>query len=161
MMNTKKIQAKLKEAGLDAIVIFSEENIRYAGSFPFTDGAVVVTREKSWLLTDSRIRLKELDMDTYRAVVSMSIYTLLLDGGCEQAFQGRPVSLDFVAAEVCRCSLSVQYQISYESRAELDWSVVKIFLAMGVLAGGCSAVILSGGSHSTPPPPDTVLSSVS
>ena len=96
-----------------------------------------------WLLTDSRIRLKELDMDTYRAVVSMSIYTLLLDGGCEQAFQGRPVSLDFVAAEVCRCSLSVQYQISYESRAELDWSVVKIFLAMGVLAGGCSAVILS------------------
>ena len=96
-----------------------------------------------WLLSDSRIRLKELDRDTYRAVVSMSIYTLLLDGGCEQAFQGRPVSLDFVAAEVCRCTLSNQDQISYESRAELGWSVVKIFLAMGILAGGCSVVILS------------------
>lgn len=96
-----------------------------------------------WLLSDHRIRLKELDMDTYRAVVSMSIYTLLLDGGCEQAFQGRPVSLDFVAAEVCRCSLSNQDQITYESRAELDWSVVKIFLAMGILAGGCTVVILS------------------
>ncbi len=54
MMNTKKIQAKLKEAGLDAIVLFSDENTRYASAFHFSDGAVVVTREKSWLLTDSR-----------------------------------------------------------------------------------------------------------
>ena len=54
MSNIKKIQNKLKEFDLDAIVLFSEENIRYAAAFHFTDGAVVVTREKSWLLTDSR-----------------------------------------------------------------------------------------------------------
>ena len=54
MMNIKKIQSKLKEANLDAIVLFSDENTRYASSFHFSDGAVVVTRDKSWLLTDSR-----------------------------------------------------------------------------------------------------------
>ncbi len=54
MMNTEKIQAKLKEAGLDAIILFSDENTRYASAFHFSDGAVVVTRKKSWLLTDSR-----------------------------------------------------------------------------------------------------------
>ena len=54
MMNAKKIQAKLREAGLDAIVLFSDDNTRYASSFHFTDGAVVVTCEKSWLITDSR-----------------------------------------------------------------------------------------------------------
>lgn len=54
MKNTEKIRAKLKAAGLDAIILFSDENTRYASSFHFSDGAVVVTLEKSWLLTDSR-----------------------------------------------------------------------------------------------------------
>ena len=54
MKNTEKIRAKLIGAGLDAIILFSGENTRYASSFHFSDGAVVVTREKSWLLTDSR-----------------------------------------------------------------------------------------------------------
>lgn len=54
MKNTEKIRAKLVEAGLDAIILFSDENTRYASAFHFSDGAVVVSREKSWLLTDSR-----------------------------------------------------------------------------------------------------------
>jgi len=54
MKNTEKIRARLAEAGLEAIVLFSDENTRYASSFHFSDGAVVVTLEKSWLLTDSR-----------------------------------------------------------------------------------------------------------
>ena len=54
MKNTEKIRAKLKAAGLDAIILFSAENTRYASSFHFSDGAVVVSLEKSWLLTDSR-----------------------------------------------------------------------------------------------------------
>ena len=54
MKNTEKIKAKLREANLDAIILFSDENTRYASAFHFSDGAVVVTREKSWLLTDSR-----------------------------------------------------------------------------------------------------------
>jgi len=54
MMNTEKIKAKLRLANLDAIVLFSDENTRYASGFHFSDGAVVVTRQHSWLLTDSR-----------------------------------------------------------------------------------------------------------
>lgn len=53
-MNTKRIQEKLVEYGLDAILLFSDENTRYASRFHFTDGAVVVTRAKAWLFTDSR-----------------------------------------------------------------------------------------------------------
>ena len=54
MKNTEKIKAKLREARLDAMILFSDENTRYASAFHFSDGAVVVTRERSWLLTDSR-----------------------------------------------------------------------------------------------------------
>lgn len=53
-MNIKKIQEKLKEFGFDAILLFSDENTRYASAFHFSDGAVVVTREKGWVITDSR-----------------------------------------------------------------------------------------------------------
>lgn len=53
-MNTEKIQAKLKEKGLDAIVLFSDVNIRYACGFFITDGAVLVTTDRAWLFTDSR-----------------------------------------------------------------------------------------------------------
>ncbi len=53
-MKVEKIQEKLAENGLDAIVLFSEQNIRYAGSFYITDGAVVIRRDKAQMFTDSR-----------------------------------------------------------------------------------------------------------
>ena len=53
-MNAKKIQNKLVEKGLDAIVLFSSENIRYASNFFITGGAAVITRTRAWLFTDSR-----------------------------------------------------------------------------------------------------------
>lgn len=53
-MNTKKIQNKLGQVGLDAIVLFSSENIRYACNFFITDGAAVITKNNAWLFTDSR-----------------------------------------------------------------------------------------------------------
>jgi len=96
-----------------------------------------------WFLSQSRKRLKELDRDAYRAVLSMSVYTLLLEGGCAQTLRGRPVSLDFVAAEVCRCSVPEVADASWVKQGWLDWSTAKIFLAMGILAGGCAVVILS------------------
>ena len=40
-------------AGLDGLLITDEKNQRYAAGFPFTDGAVLVGREKAWLITDS------------------------------------------------------------------------------------------------------------
>lgn len=54
MNNIARIQAKLIENDLDALLIFDEKNQRFAAGFPFTDGALVVGREKAWLLTDSR-----------------------------------------------------------------------------------------------------------
>ena len=54
MNNIARIQQKLCENGLDALLILDEKNQRFAAGFPFTDGAVLVGREKAWLLTDSR-----------------------------------------------------------------------------------------------------------
>lgn len=54
MNNIERIQQKLIERGLDGLLISDEKNQRYATGFPFTDGAVLVGREKAWLLTDSR-----------------------------------------------------------------------------------------------------------
>ena len=54
MNNIARIQEKLIETGLDAILITDEKNQRFATGFPFTDGSVLVAREKAWLFTDSR-----------------------------------------------------------------------------------------------------------
>jgi len=54
MTRIEKIQEQLKHRELDAIVLFSGPNVRYAGQFAFDDGAVAVTRERAFLITDSR-----------------------------------------------------------------------------------------------------------
>ncbi len=54
MEHIKGIQAGMKAAGLDALLLTDPISCRYATGFFFTDGAVLVTPEKSWLLTDSR-----------------------------------------------------------------------------------------------------------
>ena len=54
MKRIETIQAKLKEQELDALVLFSSVNIRYAAQFFISNGAAVVTAEGAWLLTDSR-----------------------------------------------------------------------------------------------------------
>ena len=54
MNNVKGIQTQLAERGLDALLITGEANQRYALGFPFTDGAVIVSRDGAWLITDSR-----------------------------------------------------------------------------------------------------------
>lgn len=54
MNNVCRIQNKLEEAGLEAVLVTDEKNQRYACGFPFTDGAVLVTRKKAYIFTDSR-----------------------------------------------------------------------------------------------------------
>ena len=54
MTRIEKIREQLRQKELDAIVLFSEPNVRYAGQFAFTDGAVAVTRDSAVLITDSR-----------------------------------------------------------------------------------------------------------
>ncbi len=54
MNHIVQIQKKLEQLGLDALLLTDEKNQRYAAGFPFTDGFVLVSREKAWLITDSR-----------------------------------------------------------------------------------------------------------
>ena len=54
MRQIERIQEQLKEQGLDGLLLTDEKNQRYAAGFAFTDGAVLVGREKAWLITDSR-----------------------------------------------------------------------------------------------------------
>ncbi len=54
MEHVKAIQGLMKARGLDALLLTDPISCRYATGFYFTDGAVLVTPEKSWLLTDSR-----------------------------------------------------------------------------------------------------------
>ena len=54
MNHIVQIQNKLISNDLGAILLTDEKNQRYAAGFPFTDGFVLVSREKAWLITDSR-----------------------------------------------------------------------------------------------------------
>jgi Xaa-Pro aminopeptidase len=46
--------AAMTDAGMEAAIVTSEINQRYLTGFAFTDGYVVVTPRKSWLITDFR-----------------------------------------------------------------------------------------------------------
>ena len=54
MTRVETIREKLGEKGLDALLLFSDTNIRYAARFYITDGAALITRDRAYLLTDSR-----------------------------------------------------------------------------------------------------------
>ncbi len=54
MTHIEQIQSALAAHGLDAVVLFSDANTRWASGFAFTDGAVAVRRDAAVLVTDSR-----------------------------------------------------------------------------------------------------------
>ena len=49
-----RVRGYLDSFGVDAVVFFGLANIRYLTGFTGSDGAVVVTRDGGWFLTDSR-----------------------------------------------------------------------------------------------------------
>ena len=54
MSHLNKLIEALRRSEADAIIVSSEVNQRYLTSFAFTDGYVLVTREKGYLITDFR-----------------------------------------------------------------------------------------------------------
>lgn len=54
MQHITSIQSSMKSAGLAALFLTDPVSCRYAAGFSFTDGAVLITQERAWLLTDSR-----------------------------------------------------------------------------------------------------------
>ena len=54
MSRIAKFTEKMIEKGADAALISSELNIRYLSNFNFTDGYILVTRNRAYLITDFR-----------------------------------------------------------------------------------------------------------
>ena len=54
MTNLQKLQNKLRESGLDAMLLTDPKNRFYVTGFHSSAGAVVVTQNDAWLFTDSR-----------------------------------------------------------------------------------------------------------
>lgn len=54
MTNLQKLQNKLTESGLDAMLLTDPKNRFYVTGFHSSAGAVVVTQNDAWLFTDSR-----------------------------------------------------------------------------------------------------------
>lgn len=49
-----RVQEKLAEYALDAVIVSSEKNQRYVIDLPLMDGFVLIARKKAWLITDQR-----------------------------------------------------------------------------------------------------------
>ena len=55
MSRIAKFTQKMIEAGADAALISSELNIRYLSNFNFTDGYILVTRNRAYLITEAPV----------------------------------------------------------------------------------------------------------
>ncbi len=54
MTRVEKIRVSLKEQGLDALFVLDELNQHYLSGFAFTDGMLLITQSKAFLITDFR-----------------------------------------------------------------------------------------------------------
>ena len=54
MSHLQKFQAALASLELDGALISSESGQRYLCDFPFSDGYLLITPDRAYLLTDSR-----------------------------------------------------------------------------------------------------------
>ena len=48
------LRQKMKDCGLDAIIVNDELNQRYLSDFAFTDGLLLIAMHKAYLITDFR-----------------------------------------------------------------------------------------------------------
>ena len=54
MNRIDRLRTKMREEGLDALIVSSEINQRYLSRYPFTDGLLLITLQRAELLTDFR-----------------------------------------------------------------------------------------------------------
>ena len=72
MSKLQKFKAKMAEQGFDAALLSSHVNIRYITDFDYHDGYVLVTKGKSYLLTDFRY------IEAAKAAVDQSDFELVM-----------------------------------------------------------------------------------
>ncbi len=89
MTRLDRARAKLAERELDAVYITSEINQRYVTSFSFTDGSVLITKNKSYVITDFRYleAAKSKVVGDYEIITSKKgnyLYELCRDNGVKK-----------------------------------------------------------------------------
>ena len=75
MSRLTKFKEKMLKAGVDAAVISSEVNIRYLSELNYTDGFVLVTKNKSYVLADFRY------IEVARATVNANDFEVVMPEG--------------------------------------------------------------------------------
>ena len=91
MSKLQKFKAKMAEQGFDAAILSSYVNIRYITGFDYQDGYVLITKNKSYVLTDFRYieaARAALDPNDFEIVtpensMGISICALLEENGCK------------------------------------------------------------------------------
>ena len=74
MSHLSRMIEAMKSAQMEAVIVTSEINQRYLTGFAYTDGYVVVTPKKSWLITDFRY------VEAAKAAVSEAEFEVLTPG---------------------------------------------------------------------------------
>lgn len=101
MSRIERLKSKLAEQGIDAAVISSYVNIRYVTDFDYQDGYVLVTKNKSYVLTDFRyieaaraaINEKEFEILTPNEGMAVCMSALLDENECKNvAFEEATLS---------------------------------------------------------------------
>ncbi len=75
MNRLDKFKQKLAEQGADAAVISSQLNIRYLCGFDYTDGYVLITKNKSYVLADFRY------IEAARAAIDGTLFEVVMPSG--------------------------------------------------------------------------------
>ena len=73
MQNLKRIQSAIAEAEMQALLLIDPKNRYYACGFPSSDGVVLVTSEKAYVIIDARY------IEACRAAIGDSAEVLLCD----------------------------------------------------------------------------------
>lgn len=96
-----KLRNKMKEIGVDAVIVLDELNQHYLSNFAFTDGFLLVTHSKAYLVTDFRYyEMAILGADKRFEILTPDdrtefINKALADEGCKVVgFEGGSVSYD-------------------------------------------------------------------
>lgn len=100
-----KLRKKMKEIGVDAVIVLDELNQHYLSGFAFTDGFLLVTDKKAYLVTDFRYYEMALNSADKQFEVLIPenrgefIDKALADEGCKVVgFEGGSVSYDVYRA---------------------------------------------------------------
>ena len=101
MSKLLKLRNKMKEIGVDAVIVLDELNQHYLSNFAFTDGFLLITHSKAYLVTDFRYYEMALNSADKQFVVLTPdnrkefIDKALADEGCKKVgFEGGSVSYD-------------------------------------------------------------------